>query len=82
MKLLTSVNAHVLFIFPSHYDVFCTSISSAGCFHFHIWRFGEWVDIIVDDYLPVLDDVPLFSKPMGGAACEMWGPLVEKAYAK
>ncbi|CAL1546101.1 unnamed protein product [Lymnaea stagnalis] len=52
-----------------------------GCFHFHMWRFGEWVDIVVDDNLPMLDGFPLFSKPLGSAG-EMWGPLVEKAYAK
>ncbi|XP_059144005.1 calpain-3-like [Physella acuta] len=55
--------------------------SYVGCFHFHIWRFGEWVDIVVDDYLPILDGFPLFSRPLGSAG-EMWGPLVEKAYAK
>ncbi|XP_055879275.1 uncharacterized protein LOC106058299 [Biomphalaria glabrata] len=53
----------------------------SGCFHFHLWRFGEWVDIVVDDYLPMLDAFPLFCKPLGTAG-EMWGPLVEKAYAK
>ncbi|KAK7092094.1 hypothetical protein V1264_009695 [Littorina saxatilis] len=52
-----------------------------GAFHFNIWRFGEWIDIIVDDRLPMLDDHHLFCGPMGSAQ-ELWGPLVEKAYAK
>ncbi|KAK7495173.1 hypothetical protein BaRGS_00013583, partial [Batillaria attramentaria] len=52
-----------------------------GAFHFNIWRFGEWVDVVVDDRLPMLDDRHLFCSPMGSAQ-ELWGPLVEKAYAK
>ena len=54
---------------------------TAGAFHFNIWRFGEWVDIVVDDRLPMLEDRHLFCGPMGSAK-ELWGPLVEKAYAK
>ncbi|PVD32071.1 hypothetical protein C0Q70_07499 [Pomacea canaliculata] len=52
-----------------------------GAFHFNIWRFGEWVDIVVDDRMPMLDGRHLFCGPMGSAQ-ELWGPLVEKAYAK
>lgn len=53
----------------------------SGAFHFNIWRFGEWVDIVVDDRMPMLDGRHLFCGPMGSAQ-ELWGPLVEKAYAK
>ncbi|XP_041362152.1 uncharacterized protein LOC121378117 [Gigantopelta aegis] len=51
-----------------------------GAFHFNIWRFGEWVDIVVDDYLPWLDGAHFFCKAIGNPP-EYWAPLAEKAYA-
>ena len=52
-----------------------------GLFQFRLWRFGEWVELVVDDYLPVLDDQLAYC-PALGVPPEFWAPLVEKAYAK
>ncbi|XP_034539822.1 calpain-2 catalytic subunit-like [Notolabrus celidotus] len=52
----------------------------AGIFHFRFWRFGKWVDVVIDDLLPTIGKVPL--SVSSTSEKEYWAPLLEKAYAK
>ncbi len=54
----------------------------AGVFHFRIWRFGEWIDVVVDDFLPVNENGELIYCHNNVDKNEMFGPLLEKAFAK
>ncbi|XP_064486076.1 calpain-A-like [Ornithodoros turicata] len=56
--------------------------SYAGVFHFVFWRNNRWVDVVIDDRLPMFEKEGSYMGVMSSVRNEFWGSLVEKAYAK
>lgn len=51
-------------------------------FRFEFWLYGEWVSVVVDDRLPFWPDGTLVFCSNKQQPNELWGSLLEKAYAK
>lgn len=62
----------------------CGTDAYDGVFHCRFWRFGAWVDVFIDDCLPV-QQIDGSDVPWGARSCdpdELWVSLMEKAFAK
>ncbi|XP_073407780.1 calpain-5-like [Dendrobates tinctorius] len=57
------------------------SSSHSGIFRFRFWRFGRWVEVVIDDLLPTSGGELIFCRP-GQKGDVFWCSLLEKAYAK
>ena len=53
-----------------------------SAFHFRFWRLGCWLDVIVDDLLPVTNSLELVFSSNKIHPNEFWLPLFEKAFDK
>ena len=65
--------------------------SYCGMFRFRFFRFGEWVEVVIDDRLPTRNGELIYLRADNDdyrdnnqkkVEIEFWSPLLEKAYAK
>ena len=76
---------HACKIYPVHIPLKSIQgplLFNVGVFHFNIWRYGEWTEVIIDDRLPVTEEGKLRFGQNRSQPNEFWGALLEKAYAK
>ena len=53
-----------------------------GIFRFRFWRYGKWLEVVIDDRLPVDIYNKLIYCSNKNQPDEFWVALIEKAYAK
>ncbi|XP_050098539.1 calpain-B-like [Anopheles aquasalis] len=68
-------------VVPTDNGNFSDKDQYAGVFHFRFWHYGRWVEVVVDDRLPVTRGEELLYG-RSSVENEFWSALLEKAYAK
>ncbi|KAH9519602.1 hypothetical protein Btru_003120 [Bulinus truncatus] len=56
-------------------------VNYTGMFRFNIWWYGDWTEVIIDDYLPSVRGELIYCRN-DESLNEFWPCLLEKAYAK
>ena len=67
-------------VIPSYEKQELNTDDYCGILLFRFHRFGECTEVVIDDYLPTLNDRPVFM--FGNDPDEFWAAFLEKAYAK
>ncbi len=64
--------------------LFTRNLPQRGLCHVCVHKFGEWIEVVVDDNLPVVGSGSSedFVFGLGLVPAELWCPLLEKGYAK
>lgn len=78
---LASIPSYCKYVIPVDQS-FDRDHGYAGIFRFRFWQFGEWIEVVVDDRLPVDGNDELIYCHNETDENEFFGPLLEKAYAK
>ncbi|WAQ94901.1 CAN5-like protein [Mya arenaria] len=53
-----------------------------GYFHCFFYRFGEWEDVYIDDFLPIIHGTEFWGAKSSEDRNEIWPALLEKAFAR
>jgi calpain-5 len=80
LSVLTSEKKFLNKVIPDLNEQEMNEKTYAGIFKFCFWQLGKWIEIVIDDLLPTINDRLIYTRSSTGN--EYWSCLLEKAYAK